>query len=725
MIDWKNFSLTLAFAIAPPLLAQVTDSVAEDDLVLYELEPFVVEAHAFSRVDDYSIVSTDFLDAEELARLAQGTLGETLSWQPGVSSTYFGPGASRPVIRGVEGFRVRMLQDTVGTLDVSETSPDHGVALEPLLIQSVDIHRGPSALLFGNAAIGGAVNATTRNFPEELPQQVISAAVENRYDSASNGTTTAGYTQLVMDDFVLTGTGSTRNASDYAIPGQARTEAYETTFQPLVNDPVLNTTVPVDNPEGMLPNTFHESTSGSVGLTWLPQSAPGMVGAAYARYASRYGVPWQYGGDPNDLFGYTALDLRHERFDLRGRIEPQAGWLDTLQVHLGYADYGHDELFTGRGKDADKAFNDTLYDQHAMEGRLEWFHQLTESLEGVWGVQLQRQDLAASFLAAPPVEASRFRNAFQTENRGLFLLETLTVGDWTFQAGARYEKQHIMDTSLEAFGIVPEHQGRSRSVAGSVTWSKKELGFLDALSITPALSSIERIPTATERYAFWPNPAIQRFLIGGDKDGTPLANEQSVGAEIGIEARKGDWAWRLNLYRYEYDNFVFLQDIKGVGNPAQYIERQARFTGFESEVSWQHWFQPNDARVQITLMADYVEGHNVTDDQPLPRMPPLRIGSRAEVELRALAAGLEFRHAFAQKRVQPETDVVLPELPTGSYNEVNLDLSYELPVAKTTATVFLRATNLLDEERRVPTSFIKDVAPLPGRSVSVGMRLTY
>ncbi len=641
-----------------------------------------------------------------------------------MSSSYFGPGASRPIIRGFDGYRVRTLQDGIGTLDVSDSSPDHGVALEPLLIREITIHRGPGALLYGNSAIGGAVNATSRNFPEELPGDPLTGSLESRYDSAAEGKSAAGYAHLTVGETVFTLTGSARESEDYDIPGKARTAEYDRTFVPLVNVPGFGT-VPVPNPSGTLPNTAHESTSYSVGASWMPEDLPITLGGAYSRFDSEYGIPYQYAGDPNDLFGFSSLSLRHERFDANARFEPGGGFLDTLHLHLGYADYSHTEKFDGRGKDADKAFDDTLFDQHALEARVEWFHRASESLEGVVGLHLQRQDLSASFLSAPPLATSRFGNRFETDNLGLFALETATVGDFVLQAGGRFESQTIRDRSLEEFGIVDDLRDRSSSFAVSLTWGRQGTGVFDEVALGPTISLVERIPTATERFAFWPNPAIQRFLIGGDKDERPLGTEKALGLEFGLEARSGPWSGRLSVYHYDYTDFIFLQDVTGPGNLAEYVDRDATFRGFEIELGWQRQLTSSGAVVTATVMSDYVRGQNETDDQPLPRIPPLRIGSRLEWEWKNLAAGLEYRHAFSQDRVQPETDTVLPELETDAYDEVNFDVAWDFDFRARTLTVFLRGTNLLDEERRIHTSFIKDVAPLPGRSFNLGARLSF
>lgn len=707
------------------LLAAGRLAEGAEEAATYDLETQVVVAQPSTRIDEFSIVSVDYVDAADLQRLAQSTLGETLAWRPGMSSSYYGPGASRPIIRGLEGYRVRLLQDGVGTLDVSDSSPDHGVALEPLLVREIDIHRGPSALLFGNAAIGGAVNARSRLLADERPDSGVGGELETGYESANSGYSSAAYASALLGDLVPSVTGSVRRSDDYAIPGRARTPAYEATFHPLVNDSVAGRAVPVDNPAQRLPNTFHNSRSGSAGLSWFPATIPLTMGGAYSCLQSEYGLPYQYGGDSNDLFGFSSISLQQERLDLDARCHPRTAWLESLHFHCGYADYGHTERFTGRDKDVDKVFDDALFDQQALETRLDWYHQPADWLVGVAGVHWQEQRLTSSFLAAPPVGTSRYRTSFATGNLGLFAMETVRLGQYSWQVGMRLETQSITDRSLRRYGVETRQGGHSLSLASSLTWRLSNWAGLDELALTPALSAIERLPTATERHAFWPNPALQRFLIGGDKDGVPLNNERSLGGEIGVEARRGGWSWRGSYYRYGYENFIFLQDIKGLGNQTQYVEREAVLHGWEAELSWQRRIFDSAVLLKMSVMADTVEGQNRSDDQPLPRLPPRRIGGRLAWEWRRLVLGGEVRHALAQHRVQPETDIVLPELPTEAYTEINLDASCELVREPFRMTAFVRVNNLLNEDRRIHGSFIKEVAPLPARSFSLGLRCPF
>ena len=690
----------------------------------FVLEEFTVVAERFGEVGEYSLLSVQVLEDAELQRQLQTTLGETLAWEPGLNASYFGPGASRPVIRGLGDYRVRMLVDDIGTLDLSDNSPDHGVALEPLLVRRVDIHRGPDALIFGNAAIGGAINSQTRYLPESLPDESVSGAVETRYETGANGRSAAAYGTARVQDFALQLTGASRRADDYKIAGRARSDEYERSLMPVVNNPTLGVSEPVENPSGTLPNTYLETDTVSVGGLWEPASGIGQLGVSYSRYESAYGVPYQYGGDANELFGDTGLDMQQSRLDVDGALNLDFDRVDRIQFRFGQADYSHEETFAGRAKDADKAFVDTTMDLNSYEARIDIYHRLFEGLEGVAGVHGFERELDASRLTAPPLVASRVVNLFDTDNIGAFLVETWTVGNWTLRGGYRYEQQGIEDLSFAAFGFTRGVDEESHSFAFGSTWRDYDrLGF-DEVAITLNASQIERLPSETERYAFWSNAAIQRFVIGADNTGVPLEVERSNAIELGLELHRGDLSGRINVYQYDFEGFIFLQDILGIGNLAQYVAKDSLFQGGEAELTWRV-HEDADSRFQVKGMVDWVRGENQTDKSDLPRIPPLRIGSRLEYQQGALELGADLRYAFAQSRVQTATAVARAELETDAYFELNFDATYGWTLPSGELTLFARANNMLDVERRTHVSFLKDVAPLPGRNISLGARWSF
>ena len=709
--------------LAPDPIAPEPEILPPLDGKVEMLQPVVVVgAIPLVSKPKYHPFASETVGEETLQRIAQGTLGETLGWQAGVTTSSYGQGASRPVIRGFDGYRVRMMRDSVGTLDVSSSSPDHGLPIEPLLLREIDILRGPAALQYGNSALGGAINAKSRSFATELPERMLSGAVETRFDSVSSAWTNAGYFDLKLGEFVLSATASYRDAGDFRIPGRARTQGYEDRFQPLVNDPDLGITVPIENPSGRLLNSFHQSSNFSLGLSWLPEEIPLKASVAYSRFDSEYGLPYLFGGDANDLFGDSSLEMAQDRFDFRLSYEGDHSWLSKATWHFGYGSYDHSEQFSGRGKDQALAFNDTRFSQKAWETRFDFQHEPAEWLRGVAGIQVLGRALDPSFLAGAPNESSRFSNRFETLNFGAFVTETATLGNFEVNAALRWEGQKIEDLSFAEFGFEREVNDHSVSAILGGSWEREELGSLDRLKVSLNGSFVERIPSEVERFAFWSNPAIQRFLIGGDFDGDPLETERSVGLDFGLEADVDDFAIRLNFFHYRIDDFIFLQDLTGIGNQAQYLQSDAAFSGVEAQVDWT-LIENESQELTLSFMGDWMRMTDRNEDSPLPRAPAMRLGSRLEFVNGPWEAGLEIRHVFAQDRVQVGDGVVQGELPTENYTEVNLDFAYDFDLADDqTVTLFAQVKNLLDADRRLHTSFLKDVAPLPGRNVTLGAR---
>lgn len=689
------------------------------------LEEMVVEAAAprpapAPSLGQSSMQTVRVVPEATLRRNAAASLGETLGWEPGVSSGYFGPGASRPVIRGFEGVRVRTLHNDIGTFDLSDISPDHGVAIEPMLLESAEIHRGPAALLYGNSAIGGAVNSRSKAIARVLPDRPLTGGIESRYETNGSGLVESGLLTFAHESWVLRFTGSLRDAGDIAIPGHARSDDYERLENPRVYDPGAGLTFPVPNPRGVLPNSAHEGSSASVGVSYLPPSAGIEFGGSYSHYANRYGVPYFYPGDATDLFGDHTLDMTLDRIDLESRIRFD-GWISKAEGRLAVGTYDHGEYFTGKGKDDGRDFLDTRLCKDSLESRLDLHHREWHGFTGMAGVSLLHEDLSTLRTIFPPPDLQRVNGGFESVGGGVYFLETYQRGDWSARLGHRIETTRVRDLSLESIGYVAQEREVSTSLSASLAWEKTHVGPLDRLKVTGIVSDIERAPTATERYAFWNNAGIGRFLVGGDLDGTPLSLEQSLGQEIAIEAARGPLIARLNAYHYDFENYIFLQEdpalTGGFGRAVQYIERAARISGFEAELEW----KLNDA-FTLTTMSDAVHAHNVTDDQPIPRMPPWRFGTRLEWSHQDWTAGMEIRHATEQDRVKPHPR---GELTTDAYTMVNLDVSRTIQAAPCQVTFFLRATNLLNEEARLSTSFRKDVAPLPGRGLALGLRCDF
>jgi iron complex outermembrane receptor protein len=676
-------------------------------------------------VSDLAIQPVKKLAGKELQRVVKGTLGETLAGTPGVTSNYFSPGASRPVIRGFDGVRVRMMQDGLSTMDLSDTSPDHGVAIEPLLAEEIEIHRGPASLLFGNGAIGGAVNVKSRHYARELPAHSISGAVDSRFETNAEGWAESGWLALRGGPFVLQFTGAIRESEDIRIPQTARTPEYDRTVNPRVRNAATGVTSSVPNPSGLLPNSFHQAESYSIGLSFLPEDSPLWSAFSFSSNEARYGLPYIFNGDINAFFGNNIIDFSQERYDWELGYDFEDSFIKSIQAHVANSQFEQGEYVLGLDKDRGRFITDTFLTKDVTEGRLNLYHGgFGDRLDGVIGVHAFRERFTSSQLTRIQPEI-RQRIAAETRSFAFYGLEKLTLGDFHFQLGGRWEEQTL---SYRNLGVNRPATGLSESAysySAAITWEKKDFLTMDRFALGLVWSRTQRVPTATERYAFWNSAALGRFLIGGDVDGQELKLEQATGIDATLDAEWERFAVHLSGFHYDFQNYIFLQELaRGpvLARSVNYIERAATFFGWEAEVE-AHLLKHEHQRLTLKLMGDYVRGWNEDDRQYIPRMPPMHLGGRLEGEYGPFSGGIELRYAFDQNRF---VGGFRSEGPTDPYTLLNADFTYRLlKNDRYDVSLTLQATNLLDADARQATSFRKDVAPMPGRGFSIGMQVRF
>jgi iron complex outermembrane receptor protein len=687
------YFLTAALAVAQTLPPPAGDSLDHDQPVM--LETIVVTGNPDARTIFDLAQGASVLAGHQLHLSVQTTLGETLAATPGVNATYYGPGASRPIIRGLGGDRVRMLDNGIGSLDASSVSPDHNVSVEPLLLDRIEVLRGPATLLYGSSAVGGVVNVIDNRIPSAAPTRPLGGRTEVRIGSAATERTgivalTAGHANLALQVNALR-----TETDDVSIPGFA--------------DPAN----PVD--EGTLTNSALSTRSGSAGGTFFWSA--GNAGLAISEYDSVYGVPV---GEP------IAIDMKQQRADFRAEVTRPFAVFKSAKARFGLADYRHAEI------DTSTEIPNTTFKNKAYEGRFELIQQDGNALGGTLGGQFSRSDFSAvgAEVVTPPSV---------TTGQALFLLESYTVNpQFTLQFGGRYERQRIrlgaVDPMLPAYPGYAAATGGQRTddaisvSTGAVYYPAKDYsaGFSVAYS--------QRIPTAQELFSHGPHGGTGSYEIGS----SGLGLEKSMGLDLNLRRRAGFITGAAGVFLNHFQNFIFEQedeityfdDATGdfLNYPVppgdaflpiyQFIAHDAQFYGGEVELSL-HLVDTANERLHLDLSADYVHAQQTTDDQPLPRIPPLRAGAALRFEAGRWDLGLTVRHAFRQNRVSPG------ESETAGYTLLGADVTYRLAASRREWELFARGSNLANHEARVSTSFLKEIAPLPGRNLTVGMRLSF
>lgn len=696
----KAAQLSRAYRIYCGLLASwgfaavMSANEAPSDDNILDLPSFHVEGYRFRYTEDALPISTTQVDDSSIRRMAQATLGETLGWEPGVSSSYFGPGASRPIIRGHEGKRVRVLQHGLGSADDSASSPDHALSIDPMMIKEAKIIRGPAALSYGGSAIGGVVDVHTRSIPDHMPEGGQAAILDARYASgASEKLGFASYTTQLAEQWALRFNTVHREAGDVRIPGEARSKYFSAIHQH------GGTAPPEPGPRGVLENSGYRTQNFTIGVARIVPHFS--TGAAFSYFESIYGVPYHVHAHDHDEIDDAVsedpdvtIDMKQQRFDWDNEWREPFPGIRSFHWRVGYSEYEHAELEDGIAL--------TSFDRKAWESRGEWAHVAIGRFDGAFGFQYARQEYRAS-------GEEVFTPASKFHYGALFYMNQWSAELFEIQSGIRYEAQRINLTDFR------DEKRSDDSIAGSLALvfnlpSQWRMHF--------GVSAVERVPTATELYAAGPHAATQTYELGD----TEIKRERSQGAEWMLDRNFENINLSLTAYYQKYDSFIYLQRIgfEIQGFPVyQYVQRTAEFYGAELDVRW--ILRNGEQRTQLRLTSDFVRATDTQSNLPLPRIPPRRIALRLEEQRERLSWGVEIRHAFAQKRNLPHL-----EAPTPDHTLLNADIEYRFtPRHGRSLNLYMRANNLLNEEARLHTSFLKEVTPLPGRSLSVGMRWEY
>ena len=743
-------------SVLPFLAFGASAQVSERDEIKRET-PIEVTGRTFGEADEALPVTV--LTGEEFVTRRMGTLGETLEALPGVHLDNFGGGASKPVIRGQTVPRIAILSDGAPVFDASGASPDHAVVTDPLLLDGIEVLRGPAASIYGGNAMNGAVNLIDSKVPKALPENGMDGAVEARYSTADNGYATAGRATFGAGSFAFHVEGSLGNANDYDVPN--------------------------DYGSDKLKDSFAENANYSVGGSWITEK--GYVGVAYTVQEAEYGLPGHsHANGVCHLHGYpspapgridlhcrghgnyqnpltnpdsdTALiDLRSERVDIRADYDDLLPGFSHVRLRGSYTDYMHDEV--------DGPILYSRYSNEVWDGRVELTHQPVLGLTGTLGVQYTDgtfSGLNLIDLHVPSTDTFGFEGVqeYVTENIGIFLNERRRFGNVDIDIAARKDwrtirvpipgpfyanvSDRLNDIYINLLGPDwleneeanriksfqernPDRKHNPFSASIGATWN-----VTDAYSVALSLAHTERAPNVRELFANGSSLATNSYEVGLLASSNFVANylpddlfdyeddvvERAHAVNLTFRKTEGSLNFEIGTFYQDVENYIFAHLLETEYTTGQrhdfllYTAADAEFYGVDGQMSYQL-----DPASRVTVFGDYVATNLKEEDDNLPRISPGRLGVRYHWANGPLSADVEFYRTFAQN------DVASYETETNGYNMLNATVSYEFVVAPDrTVDVFLRGTNLTNELAYVHTSFVKDQSPLRGTNFVMGVR---
>jgi iron complex outermembrane recepter protein len=642
------------------------------------LDEVVVTATALHESGLEVAQPTSVLSGDALIRERGTSIGEALAGTAGVSATYFGPQASRPVIRGQTGERVQVSEDGAESLDVAALSADHAVTIDPLLADRVEVLRGPATLLYGNGAAGGLVNVLVRRVPEQAYDGMEGAA-ELRGNSALGERALAARIDGGAGGWALHGDAYARDTDDVEVADFALSRR--------LRESGAFTDEEIAATRGRIANSGSRLRGGAVGVSRVGEA--GFAGLAVSRFDTKYGIPGPEAG--------VSIDMQQTRLDFNSDWHEPGRGIDSAHLRASYNRYEHAELEPG-GEVG------TQFDQDGLSLRAAVDTRALAGWRGSFGVQYRDVDFVAAGEEA-------FVPASVTRNLGVFAYEERAFGPLTVELGGRLEQQEISSDEVSR-----EYDSARASFAGGLVWKFSE-GWSTALNAT----STRRHPTSTELYAHGPHVAVQRFEIGDDA----LRPERATTLDLSLRHRAERWGMSLTAFHSDYHDYIYSELTGAIEDElpvAEYRQADADFHGFELDVDLPELTLAG-GRVSTRLIADSVRA-KLDGGGDLPQIPPLRVGAEARFSRNTWSAGLS-AHRFAS-----QTRTAANELPTDGYTQLAADASWRLPLAGGTQAerqllLYLRGDNLLDEDARRHTSPLKEFAPLPGRSLGAGVRLEF
>jgi iron complex outermembrane receptor protein len=654
------------------------------------------------RDTDSGILSpSKVLTGDELANKLSGTLGATLANELGVSATGYGSGASRPVIRGLDGARVQILQNGLSVGDVSSISADHAVASPLQNAHQIEILRGAAALLYGSGSSGGLVNVVNDRIVTSMPD-MVSGAINSSYETVNQGKSANIELDAPAGPLALHFDSAISNSNNYRIPGFAEQDGPNANWS-------INPGSPVNIPySGKLPFSYSNQNSLGLGATYV--RSDGYTGVSLERMNHQYGIPTAEGG---------FIQQSQNRYDVTHQSNDPFDGFSSVKISAANSNYQHTE-FTNNG------LASTQWNNTASEARLELAHKELLGSKGIIGTQI-----TGATLNAIDLSTNSYSIVPQTKSNStaVFLIEEGRYGPVKTSLGARYNNATqnpntgTQFPSASSQGFVPTSYGPPSVQNRQFNlMSYSAGGLLDiarGYGLGMAYTVSQRAPSAQELYSYGPHDSTATFDIGNSNLGT----ETSHNVEFSFQKTIGLMRSKASIYRNQFTNYIYgfytgaYSQANSNFSVVQASQANANIKGAEGELSY-NW---NETGIGARVFGDVSQG-SFNAGGNLPLQPAPRIGSELAYQRNGWLTSATYIYSYQQNRLASW------EIgPTPSYNLVNANLSYTERIGKINWTGYLLLKNLLNEEIRYATSpmAVRLYAPQPGRSLMVGLRAAF
>ena len=677
-------------------------------LLLFFVAPLYAEEN-IQKLDDM-IISTPFVESredsahpmtvlsgDELRTKVGSTLGEMLQNELGIANQSFGSGVGIPVIRGQSGSRVKVMQNSLSNNDVSSLSPDHATGVDPIIAERIEILRGPSTLLYGSGAMGGMVNVIDNRIPEKKFDKIIGGAGEQRYDSATDETSSALKLEGGKGHFAYHVDGFYRDAGNTRVDGMS---IDETAVRK--QDPSFNSIDKLQNTDGFIDNTQNRARGGSVGMSMVGDN--GLIGAAINQNEKNYGIPVDGKGDAP-----VHIEMRQTKYDFKSQLNSPFAFAEKLKLKFGYTDYQHTEF---EGHVAGTTFLNQSY-----ESRLELEHlPFLKNNKGVLGFQSTNSQFQALDSAGSIVPKS------DINTYGIFNVESLKVGNVTYEIGGRTESTTINPEGRNEVSYIP------LSGSASALWQ-----ISHTHQVNLAFTHSQRAPQIQELFSNGFHDATHSYELGNVNLKKELSNNLDFGYRFDASWMQTD----INLFYNRISNYIYQQRlasqlfnadteafVASTENcdgcfPLLHSQQQAAiFKGFEAKTVFP-LMQNHYGAVDLTFFGDYTRG-TFEKGGNVPRMPPLRYGTSVSYEKNNFSGNMRLTRGEAQTYAGEN------ETTTAGYLKLDIGTQYKIAsFANSEVLLFAKGKNLLNENIRSSVSYLRNFAPEAGRSAEVGIRLTY